>query len=61
MRVNTILFVTVCIRCVLYNKNEQQLAKLGECPLDPGGYFVIRGTEKVWHISHLSGVPVEKV
>ncbi|GAX73919.1 hypothetical protein CEUSTIGMA_g1369.t1 [Chlamydomonas eustigma] len=36
-----------CERCVLYNKNEQQLAKLGECPLDPGGYFVIRGTEKV--------------
>ena len=36
----------VC-RCVLHGKNEQQLAKLGECPLDPGGYFVIRGTEKV--------------
>ncbi len=34
-------------RCVLHGKNEPQLAKLGECPLDPGGYFVIRGTEKV--------------
>lgn len=34
-------------RCVLYGKNEAELAKLGECPLDPGGYFVVRGTEKV--------------
>ncbi|KAI4323589.1 hypothetical protein L6164_023183 [Bauhinia variegata] len=33
--------------CVLYNKDEAELAKLGECPLDPGGYFVIKGTEKV--------------
>mmetsp|Transcript_18127 Transcript_18127/g.33118 ORF Transcript_18127/g.33118 Transcript_18127/m.33118 type:complete len:1156 (-) Transcript_18127:48-3515(-) len=34
-------------RCVLYGKNESELAKLGECPLDPGGYFVVKGTEKV--------------
>ncbi|XP_010536382.1 PREDICTED: DNA-directed RNA polymerase III subunit 2 [Tarenaya hassleriana] len=34
-------------RCVLYGKDEQELARLGECPLDPGGYFVIKGTEKV--------------
>ncbi|KAF7825950.1 DNA-directed RNA polymerase III subunit 2 isoform X1 [Senna tora] len=33
--------------CVLYGKDEAELAKLGECPLDPGGYFVIKGTEKV--------------
>ncbi|XP_004517248.2 DNA-directed RNA polymerase III subunit 2-like [Cicer arietinum] len=33
--------------CVLYNRDEAELAKLGECPLDPGGYFVIKGTEKV--------------
>ncbi|PHT63357.1 hypothetical protein T459_32721 [Capsicum annuum] len=32
--------------CVLYGKDEEQLAKLGECPLDPGGYFVVNGTEK---------------
>ncbi|KAH0720987.1 hypothetical protein KY290_006270 [Solanum tuberosum] len=33
--------------CVLYEKDEEQLAKLGECPLDPGGYFIVNGREKV--------------
>ncbi|GMI73184.1 nuclear RNA polymerase C2 [Hibiscus trionum] len=33
--------------CVLYGKDEAELARLGECPLDPGGYFVIKGREKV--------------
>ncbi|KAI5664174.1 hypothetical protein M9H77_23497 [Catharanthus roseus] len=33
--------------CVLYKKDEEELASLGECPLDPGGYFIIKGTEKV--------------
>ncbi|KAA8519298.1 hypothetical protein F0562_013554 [Nyssa sinensis] len=33
--------------CALYGKDEAELARLGECPLDPGGYFVIKGTEKV--------------
>ncbi|PWA98104.1 nuclear RNA polymerase C2 [Artemisia annua] len=33
--------------CVLYGKDEEELAKLGECPLDPGGYFVVKGNEKV--------------
>ncbi|KAI3910734.1 hypothetical protein MKW92_015065 [Papaver armeniacum] len=34
-------------RCVLNGKDEDELARLGECPLDPGGYFVVKGTEKV--------------
>jgi DNA-directed RNA polymerase III subunit RPC2 len=29
-------------RCVLKGKSEEELARLGECPLDPGGYFVVR-------------------
>ncbi|KAK4483573.1 hypothetical protein RD792_010772 [Penstemon davidsonii] len=33
--------------CILYGKDEEELAKYGECPLDPGGYFIIKGTEKV--------------
>jgi DNA-directed RNA polymerase III subunit RPC2 len=34
-------------RCVLRNKTEAQMADLNECPYDPGGYFVVKGTEKV--------------
>lgn len=33
--------------CHLKGKNEKELARMGECPMDPGGYFVVRGTEKV--------------
>ncbi|CAJ0649302.1 14408_t:CDS:2 [Entrophospora sp. SA101] len=34
-------------KCVLTGKTEAQLAKMYECPLDPGGYFIVKGTEKV--------------
>jgi DNA-directed RNA polymerase III subunit RPC2 len=35
-------------RCVLAAPaSDAQLAAMSECPLDPGGYFVVRGTEKV--------------
>jgi len=33
--------------CVLNGKTEEQLAKLNECPIDQGGYFIIKGNEKV--------------
>ncbi|KAF8183789.1 hypothetical protein K438DRAFT_1838592 [Mycena galopus ATCC 62051] len=34
-------------KCVLTNRTHAQLARMTECPLDPGGYFVVKGTEKV--------------
>ncbi|KAI4103251.1 MAG: hypothetical protein LQ339_004354 [Xanthoria mediterranea] len=33
--------------CVLNGKSEMDMAGLHECPLDPGGYFIVNGTEKV--------------
>lgn len=33
--------------CVLHGKSEYELSKVNECPHDPGGYFVVRGAEKV--------------
>lgn len=35
------------VNCVLYGKDEYELSKLNECPLDPGGYFIVKGQEKV--------------
>ena len=34
-------------RCVLRHQDAARLAELKECPFDPGGYFVIKGVEKV--------------
>ena len=34
-------------KCVLYGRNHAELAKVNECPYDPGGYFITRGQEKV--------------
>jgi len=33
--------------CLLYNKPNEFLESVGECPYDQGGYFIINGTEKV--------------
>ncbi|XP_015905674.1 DNA-directed RNA polymerase III subunit RPC2 [Parasteatoda tepidariorum] len=34
-------------KCRLYGKTEYELIALNECHLDPGGYFIVNGTEKV--------------
>lgn len=34
-------------KCVLSNKSAKELYLQHECPLDPGGYFIVNGTEKV--------------
>lgn len=34
-------------KCVLRDKSEEELAALRECTYDPGGYFIIKGVEKV--------------
>ena len=36
-----------CNKCRLHGKSPDQLAKDRECPLDPGGYFIVKGVEKV--------------
>ncbi|XP_069128517.1 DNA-directed RNA polymerase III subunit RPC2-like isoform X2 [Argopecten irradians] len=33
--------------CVLTGKSPAEMAKLNECPMDPGGYFIVKGNEKV--------------
>ena len=34
-------------KCILHGRTSEELARMGECPLDPGGYFVVKGQEKV--------------
>lgn len=33
--------------CLLSQLTDRDLTELNECPLDPGGYFIINGSEKV--------------
>lgn len=48
--------------CSLCGKSDAELAKLKECPYDPGGYFIIRGTEKViFQTIHFRGLLVGDV
>jgi len=34
-------------KCILSSNSEVEPATMSEWPLDPGGYFVVKGTEKV--------------
>ncbi|CAM9294718.1 unnamed protein product [Chrysoparadoxa australica] len=34
-------------KCILTNQSHDELAKMKECPYDPGGYFIVKGVEKV--------------
>lgn len=34
-------------RCLLRDRTERELAAMKECPYDPGGYFIVKGVEKV--------------
>jgi DNA-directed RNA polymerase III subunit RPC2 len=34
-------------KCRLFGANNAQMELMNECPLDPGGYFIVNGTEKV--------------
>ena len=34
-------------KCWLTGMNHEELAKIRECPFDPKGYFIIKGSEKV--------------
>ena len=43
--------------CLLSGLTDRDLTQLNECPLDPGGYFIINGSEKV----RLTGQCSEKV
>ncbi|CAJ0932381.1 unnamed protein product, partial [Mesorhabditis belari] len=34
-------------KCILKDLEEEELARVQECPHDPGGYFIVKGSEKV--------------
>jgi DNA-directed RNA polymerase III subunit RPC2 len=34
-------------KCALHGRSDYDLAIMKECPIDPGGYFVVKGVEKV--------------
>lgn len=35
------------LNCILYGKHPNEVMQFQECPNDPGGYFIVNGSEKV--------------
>ncbi|CAC9483967.1 putative DNA-directed RNA polymerase polypeptide [Leishmania infantum JPCM5] len=47
VKIGTIPIMLKSKCCNLYRKTREELVNMRECPLDPGGYFIIKGVEKV--------------
>ena len=47
LRIGQIPIMLHSSKCVLRGKSPAELAKMQECLYDPGGYFIVRGAEKV--------------
>lgn len=47
IKIGTIPIMLKSNRCNLSRKTKEELVNMRECPLDPGGYFIIKGVEKV--------------
>ena len=47
-RIGALPMMLRCNKCHLYQKTEEELGKMKECPYDPGGYFIVKGVEKAF-------------
>ena len=47
VRIGRIPIMLRSSRCVLSGKSERDMGPLQECAIDPGGYFIVKGQEKV--------------
>ncbi|EAN81639.1 DNA-directed RNA polymerase III, putative, partial [Trypanosoma cruzi] len=47
IKIGTIPIMLKSSSCNLFGKTREELVAMRECPLDPGGYFIIKGVEKV--------------
>lgn len=47
VKIGTIPIMLKSQSCNLFGKRKEEIVMMRECPLDPGGYFIIKGVEKV--------------